>query len=200
MKIKLRSLASFFSLVFCTVVAGCLLPESNHVEPDYYLLSESEIEQNVTSPKTNVSFYLREIELPRYLKDSRMIYRPSVHTLSFRESKRWGEPLEDGIARVVSLNLQSALDGAKFSIFPNRRKDGLQWDLSISFSAFEMVGKDVIIEAKWFAKGSQKTTRGDSFSAKFPLSEMADEVEEIEVFNMALAQLAGKISTSFRAQ
>ena len=81
-----------------------------------------------------LSFYLREIELPRYLKDSRLIFRPSANVIECLGKLRgWGEPLADGIARVISLNMQNANSSSYFSIFPNRRKENLNWDLSIAF-------------------------------------------------------------------
>jgi uncharacterized lipoprotein YmbA len=182
-----------FSLLLL-ICGGCLMPESTHVEPDYFLLSDFRLEQNDSVPEGDFSFYLREIELPRYLKDPRMIFRPSTHTINFRESKRWGEPLEDGLSRVLSLNLHSLLNFTNYSIFPNRRKDGLTWDLSISFSAFEKVDDRIIIGSKWFAKDRNNSSLTGSFALEIILPDDASEFEEIEAFNKALAYLSKNIA------
>ena len=109
------------------------------MEPDFYLLSNTVQDQNQSKINEDHSFYLREIELPEYLKDSRLVLRPTPHTIKFREVDRWGEPLEDGIARVLAMNLQDQFNNSRYSIFPNRRKDGLRWDLAVSFSSFERI-------------------------------------------------------------
>lgn len=184
----------FSKLTLASVfIAGCIMPESNHVEPDYFLLSEVRAENNESFEKTNFSFYLREIELPRYLKDSRMVYRPSGHKIVFRESKRWGEPLEDGIARVVSMNLQYLDPSSQFSIFPNRRKENLTWDLSIAFSSFEKISDQVAIEAKWSAKHKSSGIVTGVYSSAFPLNRLDSELEEINTFNLGLHELAKSI-------
>ena len=172
-----------------------MIPESTHIEPDYFLLSDFHLEQNDSIENGDFSFYLREIELPRYLKDPRMIFRPSTHTITFRESKRWGEPLEDGLSRVLSLNLHSLLNFTNYSIFPNRRKDGLVWDLSISFSAFEKVKDRIVVESKWFAKDKNNSSSTGTFTHEIILPDEAGVFEEIEAFNMALAILSKKIAS-----
>lgn len=186
-----------FAVIFFT---GCLMPESTHVEPDYFLLSASPIDANGTLDNDECSFYLREIELPKYLKDSRMIFRPSDHTLVFRESKRWGEPLEDGLARVLALNLHDQLGSPSFSIFPNRRKDGLLWDLSVSFSAFEKVKHRVVIDSKWQAKVKEKTSLSGDFYHETILPPDADEFTEIEAYNLSLQKLARHIATKLSSE
>ena len=172
---------------------GCIMPESNHVEPDFYLLSDVPHDNNASTSPPEFSFYLREIELPRYLKDPRMVFRPTPHTIEFRESKRWGEPLEDGIARVISLNFQNQVPSSQFSIFPNRRKDALKWDLSISFSSFEVINDVIVIDSKWSAKDKSGLFVSGSYSANLPLDRKGGALGEVKGFNHALYDLTKQI-------
>lgn len=178
------------------IMSGCIMPESNHVEPDYYLLSDIKNDHNGSKENTEVTFYLREIELPRYLKDSRMVTRPTVHTIEFRENKRWGEPLEDGIARAISMNMQNRVASSQFSLFPNRRKDGLRWDISISFASFERASDHIIIDAKWLAKDKSGGGVAGNYSSSFPLDKNSSETDEINTFNLALYELSKSILSS----
>ena len=185
-----------YSLIPLTVLAlvSCIMPESNHVEPDFYLLSNTIQDQNQTKINEDHSFYLREIELPEYLKDSRLVVRPTSHTIKFREVDRWGEPLEDGIARVLAMNLQDQFNDSKYSIFPNRRKEGLRWDLAISFSSFERIANDrVSIAAKWSARARSGTTISDSFFFEYVLPLPGDESDELKAYNLALYSLSKNI-------
>ena len=194
--ITINTLLSSFLLFY----TGCVIPESNHVEPDYYLLTETNIDQNKNSSTAELSFYLREIELPRYLKESRMIYRPTDHTIEFREHKRWGEPLEDGIARVLSLNIQNQVSKSHFTIFPNRRKDNLEWDISISFSSFEKVSDQLVIDANWIATSRTGAILSGSYSLESTLQDPLDELEEIKSFNLGLYKLANDILNGIASQ
>ena len=139
------------------------------------------------------SFYLREIELPRYLKEPRMVIRPSEHTIQFRESERWGEPLEDGISRAVSLNIQNQVSKSQFSIFPNRRKEGLVWDISISFSSFELIGQEVVVVAKWEAKKKGAELISGSFVQKTEINQSDSVDQEITTLNHALFELSSEL-------
>lgn len=185
-----------YIVIMLTVLAlaSCIMPESNHVEPDFYLLSNTVQDQNQSKINEDHSFYLREIELPEYLKDSRLVVRPTLHTIKFREVDRWGEPLEDGIARVLAMNLQDQFNDSKYSIFPNRRKEGLRWDLAVSFSSFERIANDrVSIAAKWSARARSGTTISDSFFFEYVLPLPGDESDELKAYNLALYSLSKNI-------
>jgi len=185
-----------YIVIMLTVLAlaSCIMPESNHVEPDFYLLSNTVQDQNQSKINEDHSFYLREIELPEYLKDSRLVVRPTSHTIKFREVDRWGEPLEDGIARVLAMNLQDQFNDSKYSIFPNRRKEGLRWDLAVSFSSFERIANDrVSIAAKWSARARSGTTISDSFFFEYVLPFPGDESDELKAYNLALYSLSKNI-------
>jgi uncharacterized lipoprotein YmbA len=175
-------------------LAGCFMPESNHVEPNFYLLSNTLQDQNQSKINQDHSFYLREIELPRYLKDSRLVVRPTPHTIKFRDVDRWGEPLEDGIARVLAMNLQDQFNDSRYSIFPNRRKEGLRWDLAVSFSSFERIANNrVSIAAKWTARGNDRKDISGSFSLEYVLTLPGDESDELKAYNLALYSLSKNI-------
>ena len=183
----------FFALFVIFLGHGCIIPESNHVAPDFYLLSDLALPSEQSPHDTELTFYLREIELPRYLKEPRMVIRPSEHTIKFRESERWGEPLEDGISRAVSLNIQNQVSKSQFSIFPNRRKEGLAWDLSISFSSFELIGQEVVVVAKWEAKKKGAELISGSFVQKTEINQSDSVDQEITALNHALFEISSEL-------
>lgn len=124
------------SLLVILGLSSCVVPESNHIAPDFYLLSQTQTAELNNSKVSNHSFYMKEVEIPEFLNSSKMVSRPDKYSVEFRESKRWGEPLSDGIARVVSLNLANELNTNFFSIFPNRRERELLWDIGLSVTDF----------------------------------------------------------------
>ena len=97
-------LVSLPSLIF---LGSCVVPESTHVKPDFYLLAPISEDRNQTDFDTENSFYVNQVQVPRYLQDNRLVCRLREESVEFRESHRWGEPLEEGIARVLGSNLDA---------------------------------------------------------------------------------------------
>jgi uncharacterized lipoprotein YmbA len=158
----------FFSLFVILLGPGCIIPESNHIAPDFYLLSELALPVDQTPIDAELSFYLREIELPRYLKEPRMVVRPSDH-------------------------MQNQVSHSLFSIFPNRRKEGLAWDFSLSFSSFEVIGEQVVVVAKWEAKKDGTELVTGSFVRKTEMHESDSVEDEISALNYALFELSTEL-------
>jgi len=138
------------SIILISLVAfmsSCVIPESNHQESTFHLLTSLDGESNSTLLSAGTSFYLRQVELPSYLQDNRLVARPKQGLIEFAETERWGESLEEGISRVVGLNLSERLDTLGYSVFPHRRKPGCRFDLGLTFSRFERIAPgEVLIE------------------------------------------------------
>ena len=110
------------SLLVILGLSSCVVPESNHIAPDFYLLSQAQTAELNNSKVSNHSFYMKEVEIPEFLNSSKMVALTNIQ--SNLENQSVGrEPLSDGIARVVSLNLANELNTNFFSIFPNRREE-----------------------------------------------------------------------------
>ena len=63
--------ASFLLSLF--LLTGCLIPESNHVEPRYHLLTALDFESNGSKYTKGISFHIREVNIPPYLEDNRVV-------------------------------------------------------------------------------------------------------------------------------
>ena len=193
------------------VLSSCIVPESTHVKPTFHLLSKITFDQNQTTTSSvqtkegNNSqhghpFYLRQIELPYYLQENRIVNRPKQGEIEFRENDRWGEPLIEGIGRVVGLNLSQILNSPVYSVYPHRKKIGANWEISITIIRFENVSNnEVLLEASWeifnmnFKNGtypfrSGKVNNLDSIQA----SRGADSIIKDEV--VALSDSLGVLS------
>ena len=121
------------SLFMLGTLCSCIVPESTHVKPTFHLLSKTTFDQNETvaafaqiedgnNSDIGFPFYLRQVEIPYYLQENRIVYRPTKGEIKFRENDRWGEPLIEGIGRVVGLNLSQLLNSPFYSVYPNTEK------------------------------------------------------------------------------
>ena len=188
-------LLSFPSLIF---LGSCVVPESTHVEPDFYLLSTVLADENQTNSESEKSFYINQVQLPRYLQDSRLVFRPKEESIEFRENKRWGEPLEEGIARVLGSNLGMKMEVLRFSVFPNRKKNGCDWEISFSVERFEKINREQIRLKVIFEIISQEKVENYAYDSHFPIPGM-DEISEVRAMSAALDDLASVVTSKLES-
>ena len=86
--------------------AGCtLLPEARPDPTRFYVLTGAS--SPVLAAGATTAVQLRPIEVAGYLRNRPMVVRRGVSEIEFREHARWGEPLEQGISRVLSAELRT---------------------------------------------------------------------------------------------
>ena len=179
------------SLIF---LGSCVVPESTHVEPDFYLLSTSPSDGNQTDYDSETSFYVNQVQLPRYLQDSRLVFRPKEESIEFRENKRWGEPLEEGIARVLGSNLGFKMKVLRFSVFPNRKKNSCDWEISFSVERFEKInGEQIRLKGIFEIISKEDEVENHAYDSIFPIHGM-DEISEVRAMSAALDDLASMVA------
>lgn len=114
---KLPGLAAV--LLAAVVLAGCgSTPRSNH----YLLTSGAEDVPTGDTPSLGVG----PVTVPEYLNRDPLVYRRSQNQLQISNEERWAEPLQDGITRVLALNLAAQLNTGNVQAFPyhaRRRPD-----------------------------------------------------------------------------
>ena len=106
-------------LLVISVLAGCgSTPRSNH----YLLTSGAADVPTGDSPSIGVG----PVTVPEYLNRDPLVYRRSHNQLQISNEERWAEPLQDGITRVLALNLATQLNTGNVQAFPyhaRRRPD-----------------------------------------------------------------------------
>ena len=96
------------SIILISLVAflsSCVIPESNHQESTFHLLTSLDGESNSTSVSAG-TFSIFAKSSCRLICRTTVIARPKQGLIEFAETERWGESLEEG-SRVVGLNLSS---------------------------------------------------------------------------------------------
>lgn len=180
-------------------LGSCVVPESTHVEPDFYLLSTTPSDNNQTDFKSEISFYVNQVQLPRYLQDNRLVFRPKEESIEFRENKRWGEPLEEGIARVLGSNLGIKMEVLRFSVFPNRKKNGCDWEISFSVERFEKInGEQIRLKGIFEIISKEDEVENHAFDSLFPIRGM-DEISEVRAMSTALDDLASIVAAKLES-
>jgi uncharacterized lipoprotein YmbA len=155
----MKTLIALLFLASTGFLTSCLIPEANHSVPDYFLLTSRVGESNNSTQSDPVSFYVKEVRLPHYLQDKRLVSRPTDDTIFFRENQRWGEPLEMGISRVLGQNLSFLLNTFDYGVYPQRRKFEYSSEIEVTIERFEMISGNLVkVKAFWEVnkKGGRK--------------------------------------------
>ena len=155
-------------------LCSCIVPESTHIAPKFYLLSHNNVDQNESDSKI----------------------------LNFND--RWGEPLEEGFGRVLGSSLSRSLKSPFFSVFPHRKKNGSYFELVVSLDRFEKISNsEVLLSGGWevytqdFKNGTHPIINGNEVirakinNEKASTNNLNDEIfalsESINIFAIRVA-------------
>ncbi|MFT4768653.1 MAG: putative lipoprotein YmbA [Glaciecola sp.] len=102
----------------------------------------------------NPVIVLDHIDLPDYLLRDELLHRESDFALHYDSARRWAEPLDLGIQRVIGRRLQSSLDTQRVILFPDASSTPADWQLRVTITHFEATGSKVKIagQGRWEQK------------------------------------------------
>jgi uncharacterized lipoprotein YmbA len=89
------------------------------------------------------------IEIPEYLNRNTLVYRGQDNELEITHQSRWGEPLEDGISRVVSLNLAGLVGTENVRSFPWHPQRPPDYGVKIRILRMDATDSEAILIAEW---------------------------------------------------
>lgn len=103
--------AALFAVCCALLLCGCAASPQYH----YYVLGVPDF-----SPPTGEGppVGVGPVEVAEYLAGDDMVYRSGGNELQVSRSGRWAEPLSEGIARVLELNLARELDTQDLRRYP----------------------------------------------------------------------------------
>jgi uncharacterized lipoprotein YmbA len=199
MKSKTVSIIISISLL---LLGACVsvVPKSTHVEPTNYLLTP--VDSNLSTPHSDflngTSFYVRQVELPPYLEGSGLVSRTESNKVKFSNLHRWGEPLDEGIARVVAKNLSIVLGTLNYSAYPHRKIPQCDLEIGLHLERFEKVsGAKVTLVGTWqlFRNNQQVYTEALAEKIKLPSSATdLDETSQVAVLSQTLRKVSEHIA------
>lgn len=90
------------------------------------------------------------VNVAAYLDRPQIVTRPSADKIDLADFDQWGEPLRDGIPRVLAENLSRQLPAAKVSVFPWRGLEGVRFQVVVDITRFDgPAAGDTTLEARW---------------------------------------------------
>tara|TARA_Y100000588_G_C14280492_1_gene936850 strand:- start:11747 stop:12310 length:564 start_codon:yes stop_codon:yes gene_type:complete len=178
------------------MTGGCIDLDPKLDPTRFYVLTEpTPIKASGILKTLNVGLLI--IEMPDYLKTSKIVLRREGSEITYSEFNRWAEDLEQGIARVLYSHLANKLPGVKISRFPWSAPTELDYRVKIRLTRFDGVrGGLVAIHAGWsiVGKGGETVDSGDfRFNGMWNGTKYGTLVSEL---GTGLAQLSDEIGVA----
>jgi uncharacterized protein len=193
----MKTLIALLFLASTGFLTSCLIPEANHSVSDYFLLTSRVGESNNSTQSDPASFYVKEVRLPHYLQDKRLVSRPTDDTIFFRENQRWGEPLEMGISRVIGQNLGSLLNTFDYGVYPQRRKFEYSSEIEVTIERFEMTAGNLVkLRAFWEVNKKDGDKQKNVFEQAFSVKD-SDVQSEVRALSDLLFDMSKDIVMKF---
>jgi uncharacterized lipoprotein YmbA len=137
------------------LLASCNLPtfKAQSDQTRYYLLTPAEIRPEAKDATAAVKRWVvgvRTVDVAAYLRTKSFVVRSHANEVAFLDFTRWGEPLDQGVARVLAENLRSAKNVARVSLQPFRADDQRDFEVVVTITACEGTADgDVRVAATW---------------------------------------------------
>lgn len=189
---KLLSLIGILSL-------GMLLPGCGSSPPNkYYLLAAQDFpEAAAITPSVGVG----PIQVPEYLNRQQMVYKQEAHTLQVANLDMWAEPLENGVQRVLLLNLSGLLETQNVRLFPWHPKRAPHYGVKVSLLRLDADENKASMTADWllYLPGTAETVQRNIGQFELSLSTNSPEAEEVAAaYSALLMQLSEVIATAIQ--
>ncbi len=129
-------------VVLAALLTACgTTPLSTH-----YLLTAS---MDGTPAAQSPAIGVGPVEIPEYLNRYTLVYRDVENELKIARQARWAEPLEDGISRVLILNLAGLLDTQNVRAFPWHPKRAPDYGIKVRVLRMDAQNDEAILLAEW---------------------------------------------------
>lgn len=140
-----------FCVIFAFLLCGCIsVPKSP--DPRLYMLQaagKDNVGQRFDVP-SDVIIEVGPVKIPGYLDRPQIVTEDKNKMLKFAQFDRWGEPLNSGLAQVITLNLAQALPGASLHVFPYDSSIPFKYQLILDVVQLESeLDKDLFFVVQW---------------------------------------------------
>lgn len=187
-------LAAVAVLGTAACIGGRASPDTHH----YVLSPVIEAPSGETaSPAAPLVVGVGPVNLPAYLDRPQMVIRRAPDSIEIREFDQWGEPLRDGITRVVAVNLARLLPESRVVTFPWRSTEDIRYQVVLDIGQMDgPAGGRVALDARWRVldrSGSEVAARASR------LSEPAGTGTTAAAISRALGVLSHDIARELKA-
>ena len=116
------------------------------------------------------------VDIPEFLNRNALVYTRGGNQLQLAESERWAEPLDDGVTRVLGLNLSALLQTETLRFFPWDLRQAPDYGVRINILDLDARDGQAILVADWLlyrpGNGATIASGISQFSKALPAGEL----------------------------
>jgi len=141
----IRRVALPLAVVTALLAGGCL---GGTAPTRFYVLGP--VDGPAVAGDRALTLGIGPVSLAGYLDRPQIVTRPATDKIDLGEFDQWGEPLRDGISRVLAEDLSRQLPSARIAVFPWRGLDAVRYQVLVDVTRFDgPAGGDTALEARW---------------------------------------------------
>jgi len=182
-----------FALVVVTALlgAGCL--GGGNAPTRLYVLAP--VETPVLPASGALSVGIGPVHVASYLDRPQIVTRRDADRIDVGDFDQWGEPLREGISRVLAEDLARQMPSARIATFPWRSQESFRHRVVVNVTRLDgPAGGDLVLEARWHildAAGEEVAARATRLAAPTGAAGYSAPVSAI---SRALAALSREIA------
>jgi|TARA_R110001583_G_scaffold371_2_gene3271 uncharacterized lipoprotein YmbA len=179
-------------LLLLSLVSGC----QSSPEKQYFVLTAMPSQMVSGSTALEHDIGIGPIDVAEYLHFTQLMYQLDDGSLQRFANSYWAEPLEQGISRVMSINLSQGDRRRNLVLFPWRANNTPQYSIKIKVTSLNRDGNNARLNANWELTNNSlhQTLAKQNFIAVTNAGSTAAEL--VSAYSNLLAQLAKEIEKS----
>lgn len=127
------------------LASGCL---GGSAPTRFYVLAPGDLA--AVPAAGNLAVGVGPVNMAGYLERPQIVTRPAADKIDLGDFDQWGEPLRDGITRVLADDLARQMPAAKIGIFPWTGPERFRYQVIVDVTRFDgPSGGDLVLEARW---------------------------------------------------
>jgi uncharacterized protein len=135
---KNRNFSRLLPVAALSILAGCNIVQPAQDDPTrYFVLSDPSAQAAQAPAPGAVRIGLCTVKVESYLKKREMVVRTGDNEVQFQDYRRWAEPVDAAISRVLRLRLLGAPGVAQVSAEPFPIGQDRDFDVAVEIRTFE---------------------------------------------------------------
>lgn len=195
-----RSVLLVVAILVLLAPSACTRPPAQ-----LYVLNPITTPEGSTRPAAGVrTLAILPVNVPDYLDRREIVSRTTDHRLQLSDSDRWGESLQNGLARVLTIDLGGLLAPDGFVVTSGGHQPKIDAELSLTVDAFEIdPDGNALLAARWILLDERRSEGGRHFQAVYsePVASSSGGTRtaaEVAALNRDVDRLAADIAKSAR--
>jgi hypothetical protein len=191
-----RWLSTALALAAALLLGGCLNNRSQ--QPDYHLLTARASEER---HPLGTTIGVGPVRVAPFLNANRIVLHGGGGQLQVAGLQRWGEPLDQGVQRVMVQNM-AVLTGAKLRNFPWRQRATPRYAIRLDvFDLDRLPDGSALLEANWQLEDLKESRLARSRRERLTLQPAdAGYPALVDAYSDLLAELAQRVARAVAAE